>query len=79
MKLWVPLLATLWPKSAEARFDLASVEPEPGLTCPPQEHSLTLSIFVVIPGVTDLDFTIHELKKFFHIEGVSKPYRGVMI
>lgn len=36
MKLWVPLLATLWPKSAEARFDLASVEPEAGLQCPPQ-------------------------------------------
>ena len=55
MKLWVPLLATLWPKTAEARFDLASVEPEPGLTCPPQEHSLILSIFVVIPGVMDHD------------------------
>ena len=44
MKLWVPLLATLWPKSAEARFDLASVEPEAGLQCPPQEYSLTLSV-----------------------------------
>ena len=49
MKLWVPLLATLWPKPAEARFDLASVNPEPGLTCPPQEYSFTLLMFLLSP------------------------------